>query len=100
LVLLPADWPKPYAGAFLIARFGNYIDIEKDVGYDLLLATLDDSTTPMRISTRTLAGPLGRPLDVEMLDGKAYVLEFCRETDNQHTRLGLPGRVLELAVKK
>jgi hypothetical protein len=48
-----------------------------------------------------ILAPLGRPIDVHLAaPGKLYVLEYTRQTELR-SRIGwLPGRILELKVKR
>ena len=52
---------------------------------------------PMPIHVDTVLAPLGRPLDVILLNRKAYVLEYSRQTDNKGEFGSMPGRILELS---
>ena len=64
------------------------------------LAKITARENPRYAVTSVLA-PLGRPLDVLIGGkGKLYVLEYSRQTNNAPDAPTLPGRILELAVKK
>jgi glucose/arabinose dehydrogenase len=101
IVFLGDDFPDGYRGTFVLARFGNMEKLPRDAGFDVLHATLSrDATGKYQAHTRTLLTPLGRPIDVHLgPGGKIFVLEYSRATDNTMS-YALPGRVLELAVKR
>jgi mono/diheme cytochrome c family protein len=100
IVYLGKDFPEAYRETFLITRFGNLIKTPKDVGYDLLQVRLKDQKAQAATIT-TLLAPLGRPLDVHPAGkGKIYILEYSRQANNNPDLPMLPGRILELAVKK
>jgi hypothetical protein len=49
----------------------------------------------------SVLSPLGRPLDVHLAgNGRIYILEYTRQIDNKSELPMLPGRILELAVKR
>ena len=100
IVFLGNDFPAGYRGTYVLARFGNMEKLPRDVGFDVLQATLTrDSAGKYQASVRTLLSPLGRPMDVHLGGkGKIFVLEYSRGTTNAMSYV-LPGRVLELAVK-
>ena len=86
----------------MLTRFGNFIRTPKDhVGYDLLRATLRKNSRGIyEARVETLLAPLGRPTDVHLGgNGKLYVCEYSRATNNASS-YSLPGRILELAVKR
>jgi len=64
-------------------------------------ATLNrDAAGKYQAHMRTLLTPLGRPFDVHLgPGGKIFILEYSRATTNAMSYV-LPGRVLELAVKR
>jgi len=101
IVYLGEDFPVGYRGTFVLARFGNMEKLPRDAGFDVLHATLNrDATGRYQAHVRTLLAPLGRPIDVHLGgNGKLFVLEYSRATDNTMSYV-LPGRVLELSVKK
>jgi glucose/arabinose dehydrogenase/mono/diheme cytochrome c family protein len=100
IVYLGADFPEKHRGTFLVTRFGNLIKTPKDVGYDLLQIRLKDDKAAAAAITTFLA-PLGRPLDVHLAGkGKIYILEYSRQANNNPDLPMLPGRILELAVKR
>jgi glucose/arabinose dehydrogenase/mono/diheme cytochrome c family protein len=100
IVFLGNDFPEGYRGTYVLARFGNMEKLPRDVGFDVLQATLSrDAAGKYQASVRTLLWPLGRPMDVHLGGkGKIFVLEYSRGTTNAMSYV-LPGRVLELAVK-
>jgi len=96
---LGPDFPLEYRGTLFVARFGNLIKTPRDVGFDLLQVRLDQKMETAKVTT--VLAPLGRPLDVHLAGkGKIYVLEYTRQTDNKPDLPMLPGRILELAVKR
>lgn len=94
LVWLEKDWPAPLGGSFLATRFGNMMQLEQDVGYDLLQLKVDfDQRT---LGTKRLIHPLGRPVDIIKLPGHRLVIaEYTRAT-NLAAGMGTPGRLLLL----
>lgn len=101
IVHLGEDFPDGYRGSFMLVRFGNLIAGSKDVGFDLLQATLrTNAAGNFEGNFTTVLAPLARPLDV-CLNGKGriYLLEFARTLNNKGDVPMLPGRILELAVK-
>ena len=101
IVYLGDDFPEGYRGTFVLARFGNMEKLPRDVGFDVLHATLTrNSTGKYRANIRTLLAPLGRPIDVHLGgQGRIFVLEYSRAINNTMS-YALPGRVLELTVKR
>ena len=101
IVFLGDDFPDGYRGTYVLARFGNMEKLPRDVGFDVVQATLSrDAAGAYRANVRTLLAPLGRPFDVHLgANGKIFVLEYSRATTNAMSHV-LPGRVLELAVKR
>jgi glucose/arabinose dehydrogenase/mono/diheme cytochrome c family protein len=100
IVFLKNDFPPDYAGTFLVARVGNLLKREKDVGFDVLqLRVRKSSSGGYEAQVKTVLAPLGRPIDLLANGkGKVYILEYSRPTNNIGS-LGFPGRVLELSVK-
>jgi len=94
LVWLDKDWPTPFAGSFLATRFGNMMQLDQDVGYDLLQLKVDfDQRT---VSTKRVIHPLGRPVDIIKLPGHRLVIaEYTRATSSA-AGMGTPGRLLML----
>jgi glucose/arabinose dehydrogenase len=102
IVYLGNDFPPDYRGTFLIVRFGNFLRTPKDnVGFDLLQARLEKNSEGVyQARVKTVLKPLARPIDIHHSGpGKFYIAEYSRITDNQGS-YSLPGRILELAVKK
>jgi glucose/arabinose dehydrogenase len=101
IVFLGDDFPAGYRGTYVLARFGNMERLARDVGFDVLHATLTrDAAGKYSAHMKTLLAPLGRPFDVHLgAGGKIFVLEYSRAINNTMSYV-LPGRVLELAVKR
>ena len=101
IVFLKNDFPPGYAGTFLVARVGNLLKLADDVGFDVLQIRLKKNTPgDYQAEVKTVLSPLGRPIDLLANgDGKVYILEYSRPTNNTGS-LGFPGRILELSVKK
>jgi mono/diheme cytochrome c family protein len=101
LVWLGAEWPESVRNGFLMARFGNMAPgLTTDVGWDMVSLRLERGADGAWVArTHTFIEPLARPIDVHLAGpGRIYLLEYSRAIG---TKLGmLPGRVLELAVKK
>jgi glucose/arabinose dehydrogenase/mono/diheme cytochrome c family protein len=99
LVYLPRDFPGSLAGSFLVTRFGNLLKTEHDVGFDVVQVRLrEESKTAPEGSFTTILAPLGRPIDLCILEkNKVLILEYSRPTNNAGA-LGFPGRVLELSA--
>lgn len=98
LAYLDGNFPGSLKDSFLVTRFGNLLKTERDVGFDLVQVKMTRSSTGAPEGTfRTVLSPLGRPIDVCVLDNKkVLVLEYSRPTDNAGA-LGFPGRILELS---
>ena len=102
IVYLDDRFPEGYRGTFLLTRFGNFIREPKDnVGFDVLHVTLRKNTAgTYEAKIETLLAPLGRPIDIHVTGkGAIYICEYSRPTNN-HLSFSLPGRILELTVKK
>jgi glucose/arabinose dehydrogenase/mono/diheme cytochrome c family protein len=102
VVFLGEDFPVEHRGTFLVARFGNLLKKPTSTGFDLLQMRLrKDSQGKYEATTTTLLAPLGRPIDVHLgAHGKIFICEYTRQT-NYNAELGmLPGRILELSVKR
>ncbi len=102
IVFLGNDFPADYRGTFLVARFGNLIKTTKDSGFDVLQMQLRKNAQGRYESkTTSLLAPLGRPIDVHLAgQGKIYICEYTRQTDNKAEVGMLPGRILEMSVKR
>lgn len=100
LVWTPPSWPEAYRNAFLVGRFGNLIVgmHDKDAGFDVLCVHLQQRAQGQWVAqTRTFLNPLGRPIDLHLLnDGRLFVLEYTRPTDFKSQAGWLPGRILEV----
>jgi glucose/arabinose dehydrogenase len=102
IVYLGDDFPEEFRGNLLFNRFGNFIRQPKEnSGFDILRAKLSRNAAGVYEShVYTVLTPLGRPIDVHLSGkGKIYILEHSRGT-NSGMSYGLPGRILELSVKK
>jgi glucose/arabinose dehydrogenase len=102
IVFLGKDFPSQYQGAFLVARFGNLLQKPKDVGFDVLLVRLEKNSHGLyEARVKTFISPLSRPVDLHLSGtGKVYIAEYTRIHDNSGQTAMMPGRILELAVKK
>jgi glucose/arabinose dehydrogenase len=100
IVFLGEDFPRPYRGTFLVARFGNLLDRPR-VGFDVLHVALSkDAKGRYQARCRRLLSPIARPVDLHLSGkGKVYICEYSRQIENKGYNGMLPGRVLELAVK-
>jgi len=100
VVFLGQDFPEPYRGTLLVARVGNLIKRERDVGFDVLQMRLEKRGGSYVAHTRALLPGLGRPIDL-FADGRGrvYILEYTRPVNNAGS-LGFPGRILELSVAR
>ena len=60
-----------------------------------------DAQGKYEATTTTLLAPLARPIDIHLgAPGKVFICEYTRQT-NYNVQLGmLPGRILELSVKR
>ncbi len=105
LTWLGNDWPAAVRNGFLVGRLGSFLmgpAEGEEHGFDILHMKMQrraDGRWTAR--TTNFLAPLGRPIDVHIAGpGKLYVLEYTRQTELR-SRIGwLPGRVLELTVKK
>lgn len=102
LVYLGKEFPESLRDSFLVARFGNLIRAPKDIGFDLLQMRLKKNTAGVyEATTHALLPHLGRPIDVHLgAGGKIFIAEYTRLLDNNSGLPMLPGRILELSVKK
>jgi glucose/arabinose dehydrogenase/mono/diheme cytochrome c family protein len=102
IVCLGDDFPPDYRGTFLITRYGNLLERPKDVGFDLLQVRLTKNPRGIyEAEVKELLTPLARPVDIHQCGpGKIYICEYTRVLDNSGKTAMLPGRLLELAVKK
>jgi glucose/arabinose dehydrogenase len=102
IVFLSDDFPEPFRGSLLTGRFGNLIKQPADGGFDLLrLKPVKNAQGIYEAEVHTVLAPVARPLDVLTLGrGKIYILEYSRQTQHRADVAMLPGRILELSVKK
>jgi glucose/arabinose dehydrogenase len=102
IVFLGDDFPPDYRGTFLATRFGNLIGLPQDVGFDLLNLRLKKNPNGVyEAQVNKMLSPLARPIDVHLSGkGKVYICEYTRVLDNSGSTAMLPGRLLELAVKR
>ncbi|HEY0455595.1 MAG TPA: PQQ-dependent sugar dehydrogenase [Verrucomicrobiae bacterium] len=98
IVFLDKNFPEGFRGTFLVTRFGNLIKNPKDAGFDLLQVRMRPGNESAEVTT--FLAPLARPLDVVTVNGKIYILEYSRQTENRSDIGMLPGRVLELSFQK
>ena len=105
LTWLGAGWPASVRNSFLVARLGSFLmgpGPDEEHGFDVLHMKMEQRPDGQWTArTTTFLAPLGRPIDVHIAaPGKLYVLEYTRQTELR-SRIGwLPGRILELTVKK
>jgi mono/diheme cytochrome c family protein len=101
IVYLGRDFPEGWRDTFLLVRFGHLIKQPEDHGFDLLRVRLENPdpghSQGYTAHIDTVLAPLGRPLDIVLLNRKAYVLEYSRQTDNKGEFGSMPGRILELS---
>ncbi|HTL27981.1 MAG TPA: PQQ-dependent sugar dehydrogenase, partial [Tepidisphaeraceae bacterium] len=100
IIYLGKDFSESHRGHFLVARFGNLIDLPKDVGFDLVEVTLKPSSSgALEAEVRTFLSPIARPTGLCLAPGgRVFICEHSREVKHAHDML--PGRILELRVKK
>jgi mono/diheme cytochrome c family protein len=101
IVYLGQDFPEGWRDTFLLTRFGHLIKQPQDHGFDLLRVRLENPdpghSSGYVAHIDTVLAPLGRPLDIVLLNRKAYILEYSRQTDNKGEFGSLPGRILEVS---
>jgi len=102
IAFLGDDFPEGWRGTFLITRFGNLLKKPKDVGFDLLEARLKKRADGSHEATvKTAIAPLARPIDiVHAGPGRLLIAEYTRPLDHKSGLPQMPGRILELAVKR
>ncbi len=93
------DFPERLRGTFLVARYGNLLKREQDVGFDLLQMRVKKTAGGYEAETTTWLAPLARPIDILALNGALYVLEYSRPLNHKGDVPMLPGRLLELKPK-
>ena len=89
-------YPPPYQNSLIAVRFGNLLKKDRDVGFDLLMISLQAGESGKPAATiKTLLSPLARPIDViEWKPGHLLIAEYGRGT-TYAAGLGQPGRILE-----
>jgi hypothetical protein len=92
------EWPPEHRGTFLVARFGNMVNLPKDIGFDLLQVRLiGEKDGRVRARVTPFLAPVARPTDLHKSGkGKIYVCEHHRTTRNGGPEE--PGRILEISV--
>ena len=101
IVWLGNDFPEGWRGTFLIGRFGNLLKKTEDVGFDLLQARLKKTATGWEATMTTALAPLARPIDLHLASGgRVFIAEYTRPLDHKSNLPQMPGRILELAVRK
>lgn len=97
IIWLDKTWPAPLGGTFLTARYGNLLDVGKDVGFDILQLTPDFQART--VGVKRLLAPLARPIDILKLPGhRLAIAEFCHGT-TLAAGIGTPGRIVMLTPK-
>jgi hypothetical protein len=84
--------PARYEGTFLLTRFGNFLGKEP-VGFEVLSIRLEEKDGALAARCGTLVSQLRRPIDVALLKGRLYVLEYTSYDDRR------PSRLLEVSGK-
>ena len=101
IVWLGDDFPAGWRGTFLLGRYGNLLKQPVDVGFDVLRARLKKTATGWEAEMTTALAPLARPIDLHLAGkGKVFIAEYTRPLDHRSGLPMMPGRILELAVKK
>lgn len=102
IVFLGDDFPEPYRGTLLVGRYGNLIKSPSDAGFDLLrMKPVKNAQGNYETEVHSVMSSVARPLDVITLGkGRIYILEYSRQTQHRADVSMLPGRILELSVKK
>lgn len=105
LLWLGGEWPEPVRNGFLMGRLGSFLagpGPDEEQGFDVLHLKMErraDGGWDAR--TTTFLAQLGRPIDVFVgAPGLIYVLEYTRPTDLRGKAGWLPGRILELSMRK
>lgn len=96
IIFCGANFPESVRETFLVARFGNLLKRERDVGFDVLQMRVRKTASGYEAETKTWLAPLARPIDILALNGNIYVLEYTRPIDHKGDVPMLPGRLLEL----
>jgi glucose/arabinose dehydrogenase/mono/diheme cytochrome c family protein len=100
IIYLGKDYPEEWRDSFLVVRFGHLIKKPQDHGFDLLQMRMEKTGNGYAARTTTVLAPLGRPLDLVRFNGKVYILEYSRQTDNKGEFGSMPGRILELSFSQ
>jgi glucose/arabinose dehydrogenase len=78
-------------GALLVARYGNMLPLDQDVGFDII------EMNPTTGEVKPFLSPIARPTDLHLAaTGKIYVCEFSRQIHNSGEEQ--PGRILEIST--
>ena len=99
IIYCGGNFPASLRGSFLVTRYGNLLKRDPDVGFDLLQMRVQKTAAGYESETTTWLAPLARPIDVVMLGGAIYVLEYSRPLNHKGDVPMLPGRLLELKGK-
>ncbi|RYD36149.1 MAG: c-type cytochrome [Verrucomicrobiaceae bacterium] len=99
IVWLGKDWPAPFSGSFLTARFGNLLKLEGgDVGFDVLQLHVDFNDRSF--TSKQILSPLGRPVDILKLPGHRLLIAEYNRATTLAAGMGTPGRLLLLEPEK
>jgi len=95
------NYPEPLKNRFLVTRYGNFIKVPKDTGFDVLTVKPSKSADGRwQAEVHTVMKHMGRPLDVRARgDGSILILEYTRASDLKPGVGMLPGRVLALSPR-
>lgn len=97
IVWLGKDWPAPFGGSLLTVRFGNLLNIDRDVGFDLV--QLHPDLANKTVATKRILYPLARPIDILKLPGHRLLIAEHSRATNFAAGMGTPGRLLLLEPK-
>jgi len=100
IVYLDKDYAEGWRESFLVVRFGHLIKKPQDHGFDLLQMRVEKTARGYGARTTAILAPLGRPLDLALLNRKLYILEYSRQTDNKGEFGSMPGRLLEFSFSE
>lgn len=105
LLWLGAGWPESVRDGFLMGRLGSFLagpGPDEEHGFDVLHLRLERRPDGgWDAHTTTFLSQLGRPIDVFVgAPGVLHVLEYTRPTDLRGRAGWLPGRILELSVRR
>jgi glucose/arabinose dehydrogenase len=94
-----SDFAPPLQNCFLVPRFGNLLAKPADSGFDLLSARpRARGDGAWEVEVHTVLAPLGRPIDLQPLQGgRVLILEYTRPLNFKDGLGWLPGRILELS---